>query len=156
MAEPLSLDNPMWPVAWIDRAQRAPELDVKTPEGVLAKTPYIDDNGLGFTQGSTGGVLNTYYRGGFHRPQLPEFSLKDRNAFNLRSYRGTSNSCTGSFIRNPYACHYDPKPYFDEGEVSSLRENKKIAVSSSQKSTFPYLGLGVAFLLVALTLKISK
>ena len=73
--------------------------------------PSLDDHGLGFGKGSVMGVYNSYYRGGFLRPQLPETNVGLRNMFNFRGYRGAENYYKPN---NPYQCHYDPKPYFDE------------------------------------------
>lgn len=58
--------------------------------------PHNYDNGLGFGQGSTAGIYNQYYRGGFHRPQIPEFHRNDRNRFN--NHLGCDS----------YKCHFNP------------------------------------------------
>lgn len=78
--------------------------------------PYNDDEGLGFGQGSTAGVYNQYYRGGFHRPQAPEFDRLSRRKFNLNEYDGCG----------PYRCHYDPDPLnklTDQLEVQSTLQS---------------------------------
>lgn len=60
------------------------------------------ENGLGFQQGSTDGVYNQYYTGGFHRPQRPEYTRDERNAFNLKG------------CNKAYKNFYDPDvQYFD-------------------------------------------
>ena len=76
-------------------------------EGTYALiTPPEEDNGLGFMQGSTDGVVNTYGKRGFHRPGAPESSREERDHFNLRDRQyGCRN-----FFESPYACHYDPSP----------------------------------------------
>ena len=77
----------------------------------LPFTNCSDDNGLGFTQGSTDGVFNTYYRGGFLRPELPPIDRATRRRFNLRGYRGLLENWSCGW---PYACHYDPAPFYKE------------------------------------------
>ena len=91
----------------------APELKVMNPPsaGLLAWPPQRDDNGLGFEQGSTDGVFNTYTRRGFHRPQLPVTDRATRRRFNLRGYRGAQSNWACGW---PYACHYDPAPFYEE------------------------------------------
>ena len=76
-------------------------------EGTYALiTPPEEDNGLGFMQGSTDGVVNTYGKRGFHRPGAPQPTREDRDHFNLRDMQyGCRN-----FFNSPYACHYDPFP----------------------------------------------
>jgi hypothetical protein len=107
----MAANQPMATVAWLAPAKEAPSLRVSHRPGLSAWLPHNDDQGLGCGQGSTDGVLSTFYRGGFHRRQLPEPSRALRRQFNLRGYRG-SNSCKN----DPYACHYDPEPFFDEAD----------------------------------------
>ena len=93
----------------------APELLVPQQDGFFAWLPHNDDNGLGFGQGSTDGVRNTYGRRGFHRPQLPEVDRATRRRFNLRGYRGAESNWGCGW---PYACHYDPEPFYQEKKVT--------------------------------------
>lgn len=88
------------------------------------------DHGLGFGQGSTQGVYNVYSKCGFHRPQHPEFSRSERRRFNKRGYRGSQGyySCD-----NPYQCHYDPEPYFDECPPTYLRDGDKCTKFSTDE-----------------------
>lgn len=70
-----------------------------------ASLGFNEDNGLGFGQGSTAGVYNQYYRGGFHRPKVEEVDEGIRRRFNLK------DRC------DPYRCHYDPEPYYENKQV---------------------------------------
>lgn len=104
----------------VENSVKAPEIVVKNVSGIFADLPFnaasdgADDNGLGFGQGSTAGVLNTYAKRGIHRPELQPTSRQLRRRFNLRGYRGTNRNCGSA-----YACHYDPAPYFDEKGATS-------------------------------------
>lgn len=61
------------------------------------------DNGLGFGQGSTAGIYNQYYRGGFHRPHVPQqYGIDSRRMFNLKGHKGNLKC-------DSYSCHYDPE-----------------------------------------------
>ena len=95
---------------------------VKAP-GMIAHAPRTDDNGLGFTQGSTAGVMNTYAHRGFQRPQLPEIDTATRRKFNFRGYRGAMNNWSSGW---PYACNYDPKPFYEESTINARNVIKKV------------------------------
>lgn len=69
------------------------------------------ENGFGFQQGSTDGVYNQYYRGGFHRFQRPEFSRKDRDRFNLKG------------CNKAYRHHYDPDGVIYVNHYSIMNNN---------------------------------
>ena len=64
--------------------------------------PHNHDNGLGFGQGSTSGVYNQYYRGGFHRGVPLEADMNVRRWFN--------NGVTC----DSYSCHYNPETLNDK------------------------------------------
>jgi hypothetical protein len=93
----------------------APEQRIVEPNGgILAWLPHNDDTGLGFMQGSTQGVFNTYGKRGFLRPELPVVDREVRRRFNLRGYRGAREGWSCGW---PYACHYDPEPFYQEKGV---------------------------------------
>jgi hypothetical protein len=93
----------------------APEQLVVDPNGgFLAWLPHQDDTGLGFGQGSTQNIFNTYNKRGFLRPQLPVLDRNIRRRFNLRGYRGARDAWSCGW---PYACHYDPEPFYQEKGV---------------------------------------
>lgn len=97
-----------------------PQVTIKEPQYFPVSIPHNYDNGLGFGQGSVDGVYNQYYRGGFHRPQHPEVDRGIRRRFNLRGFRGSmryDSKC------NPYRCHYDSEPYYDEYYISPELDN---------------------------------
>jgi len=103
-------------------------VDHPTLPGVVAYPPRTDDNGLGFGQGSTAGVINIYGHRGFQRPQLPEIDTATRRRFNFRGYRGAMNNWPKNW---PYACNYDPKPFYEEQEMKLIpKEIKEIKKKS--------------------------
>lgn len=63
-----------------------------------AIVPDQNDSGLGFYQGSTDGVYNSYPNRGFNRPRCPEIPEITRRVFNKHFFR----------CEDPYKCHYDP------------------------------------------------
>jgi hypothetical protein len=138
-------------------AAAAPSLNV-SPQLVLATLPHnIDEQGLGFGQGSTDGVLNTYPRGGFHRRSLPPPSRSARRRFNMRSYRGTNNNnCLGLTLTN--ACHYDPEPYYDEAiqYQNAVLDKGDVSgdVSRSDSRLLWYLAGGILFLVLLMKKKL--
>ena len=86
-------------------------------------SPPEEDNGLGFLQGSTDGVVNTYGKRGFHRRGAPMASRQDRERMNLHDCEyGCHN-----FFTTPYACHYDPSPSIDLEEPEEITEIVKEA-----------------------------
>lgn len=74
------------------------------PFGVVDGTGHVD-NGLGFGQGSTAGVMNgplhgnQYRCSGFQRPKYSQSTCPERNAFNMK------RMCS-----SPYRCHLDTEP----------------------------------------------
>lgn len=94
----------------------APEQRVIEPNGHFVWMPHQDDAGLGFGMGSTQGVFNTYGRRGFLRPELPPIDRATRRQFNLRGYRGARENWGCGW---PYACHYDPEPFYKEEAPSA-------------------------------------
>jgi hypothetical protein len=97
------------------------KVDICEPKVFPASTlesRSMGDSGLGFGQGSVAGVYNQYSYKGFHRPQHPEIDRGLRRRFNLRGFRGSRqyDNINGEKVcgSNPYRCHYDPEPYFDE------------------------------------------
>lgn len=111
-------------------------VEICEPKGFLTMPDINDDNGLGFGQGSLDGMFNQYYTSyGFHRPRHPEVDRGLRNRFNLKGFRGSYqyNTCS-----NPYKCHYDPAPYFDEYKLPEHSYNFNNVSKPSQNESTPY------------------
>lgn len=104
------------------------ETNLNHPEQIIVcdgkgfSATLLQDHGLGFGQGSTNGVHSSSSSCGFHRPQHPEFPRNLRRRFNMRGYRGSENY---SSCENPYMCHYDPEPFFDEHPPTYYKNGEK-------------------------------
>jgi len=100
------------------------------------------DSGLGFGQGSVDGLYNSYYRGGFHRPQHPhpEFDRDVRNTFNLK------NNCYEN------RCRYDPEPHFDNITNQDDTSQSEVDIPHSVSSSINIQFNNVFFLIIAIIL----
>lgn len=107
----------------------APEQRVIEPNGHFVWLSHQDDSGLGFGMGSTQGVFNSYKRRGFLRPELPNVDRAARRSFNLRGYRGAREKWACGW---PYACHYDPEPFFQEKPPVWTRHVDEVPVQMKQ------------------------
>ena len=105
---------------YVQNEPAAPELQIDQPDGMYVWLPDQSDSGLGFGQGSTGGVFNTYKKRGFLRPELPPIDRATRRLFNLRGYRGSLENYSCGW---PYTCHYDPDPFYRENSSTMTSDD---------------------------------
>lgn len=93
---------------------------------LAAQGPNGCDNGFGFGQGSTDGVINTYGHRGFARPQLGEYATALRDNFNMRA-------CMGA-----YACHFDPAGNCED-EDEEKPETRPLPIYIERKQCTPHI-----------------